>query len=216
MNELEAFGKRMREIRIRAGLSIRDVSLRAGVDKNTVMRLESGKPVRAESNDKICRTYGVLNIAPVHSETFREGGQGYGVFRKGQGNWYRMVVSDGEAPSVISTNEEMQTPTERIRQGRLGFANQFFKRISCDLPGGKLKAATFEVFGKSGFASQPSGEGFFMCLKGSIRVVVDEQEFILEEGDATIFDRRVKHMHEPAPSVQKQDLPCILLYLQID
>jgi hypothetical protein len=34
--------------------------------------------------------------------------------------------------------------------------------------------------------------------------------------DATIFDRSVKHIYEPAPSMQKQDLPCILLYLQID
>lgn len=214
--DLIAFGVRMKEIRKRANISIREAAARAGIDKNTVQRLEVGLPVRRLSRESICRVYGVLSFAPSLQSLASEGGEDYRVFRNDEGTWFRMKLHDEHEPSEISTNDEMQLAAERLRQGRLGFANQFFRRIACDLPGGKLKAAVLEVYGRSGYAAQTSGEAFVQCVKGSVFFEVGEERFILRQGDSACFDRTRLHMHAPTDEVAKADLPCLLLYVQVD
>ena len=46
-------GARIQRLRLRQGLSVRDVALKADVDKNTVLRLEKGLPTSARTRDRI-------------------------------------------------------------------------------------------------------------------------------------------------------------------
>ncbi|ARU40240.1 hypothetical protein CCB80_03425 [Armatimonadetes bacterium Uphvl-Ar1] len=209
-------GVRMREIRLRAGISIREASARSGVDKNTVMRLERGLPVREGSREKICAAYGVLSMRPAFEDVAVERGEGFALSRKGIGRWYRMDLVNDYEPSLVSTSEEVQEERERRRLGGLGFANQFFRRLGAELPGGAFRGGVVEVYGRSGYASQASGEAFVMCLRGRVVFRFPSGDVVLAEGDSVVFDRTLMRMHEPAEGMEKGDLPCVILYLQID
>jgi|GEM_PF-4063018 len=63
-SDLIAFGQRLKGIRRNAKLSIREVAARAKVDKNTVLALEQGRPVRERSRQRISTVYGVLPVLP--------------------------------------------------------------------------------------------------------------------------------------------------------
>lgn len=209
-------GARMREIRLRAGISIREASIRSGVDKNTVMRLERGLPVREGSREKICAAYGVLSMRPAFDDEAVERGEGFAVSRRGVGRWYRMDLVNDYEPSVVSTSDDVQDERERRRLGGLGFANQFFRRLGAELPGGAMRGGVVEVYGRSGYASQASGEAFVFCMKGRVVFRFPGEAVELGEGDSLVFDRTLLRMHEPADGMEKGDLPCVILYLQID
>lgn len=212
---LRPYGRRMRGVRERAGLSLREAAARAGVDKNTVVRLEAGLPVREASRQKICAAYGVFCRDPEDLDG-RVEGEGFAVLPADARRWHRARVPGPDGPSVVTTFEEFANPAERMRQGRLGLANQFFALLGCDLPAGRLRAAVFEVYAPSGYSRQTSGEAFVFAMRGRIRFVVGEGEFTLEEGSAAIFDRTLLHMHEPASTGSPEDLPVVLLYVQCD
>lgn len=214
-SDLLRYGAYMRELRKRSGLSLREVAEAAGVDKNTLLRLEAGLPVRKSSRSSICRVYGVLDLEPGHPPAKRVG-EVSGNSIPGGMVWYRSRLPDPDAPSIIDTTPAYADEAERRRQGTLGLANQFFARLECDFPGARMRAGIFEVYGPSGMSSQPSGEAVVYVLRGSIRFLVGEEDYIVNPGGATCFNRTVPHLHEPAPSMQKSDLPAVMLYVQND
>ena len=110
----------------------------------------------------------------------------------------------------------LQDPEERRRQGLYGFADHFLLRLNCDRSGSKLKAAILEVWGKSGLARQASGEALLFAIRGSLLVTVGQDTFTLKEGSAVNFDRTILHGHQPDPSIPKDQLPVIILYVQRD
>ncbi|MBC8102127.1 MAG: helix-turn-helix transcriptional regulator, partial [Cytophagales bacterium] len=52
-------GARIQRLRLRQGLSVRDVADKAEVDKNTILRLEKGLPTSARTRDRVCAALGV-------------------------------------------------------------------------------------------------------------------------------------------------------------
>lgn len=209
------YGRRMKAIRERADLTVREAARKAGVNKNTILRLEAGCPIRESTRARICAAYGVFNLNPEDLAD-REATAAFAVHRPERSRWHRARLKHPDAPSEVSSDAEMQQATERRRQGMLALANQFFTRLDCDRPEGKIKAALLEVYGPSGYSRQPSGEAFVFALKGSLRFTVAGETFVLDEGCAATFDRTLWHMHEPAPSMNRQDLPVLLLYAQVD
>lgn len=208
------FGSRLRQIRVRAGISIREAAVKANVDKNTILRLETGKPVRKKTMQRICDSYGVLSATDLHATTGAESGVGFASARAGSGTWFRMKLVADHEPSLVSTSGEIQQPEERHRLGALGFASQFLKKVPCQLADGQLKAAILEVYGKSGYAAQASGEAFVYCFQGTVRFIIGEEQCILEQGDFLVFDRTIRHMHEAIGNPKHG--PALLLYVQAD
>ncbi len=211
---LLAYGRYMCDLRKRLGLSLREVAVQAKVDKNTILRLEAGLPVRNGSRGRICQVYGVLNIPPEDLPK-RELGAHYAKNNRDGMKWHRAQVTDPASPSTISSSDEMQLPEERIRQGTLKLAQQFFARLDCDMPTGKLRAGVFEVFGTSGYSSQQSGEALVYVLRGQVRFEIGPEEFVLREGESATFDRTIRHLHEPY-QMELGDLPAIVLYVQVE
>jgi transcriptional regulator with XRE-family HTH domain len=209
-----AFGQRVRAVRKASRLSIRELSGRAGVDKNTLVRIEKGCPVRVSTLHRVCAALGV--IPPVGNETFHAPvGNGYSVSDAQLEQWIRLNVDDPNEPSLVASSTGIQSQEVRHRLGTSGLANQFMRRLLCQLPNGKLKAAIFEVYGDSGWASQPSGEAFVYGIKGRILFRVEEEEFVLEEGEAAIFDRTKRHMHKPVGPITEKLVPTFL-YIQTE
>lgn len=211
---LVAYGRHMADLRRRAGLSIRSVAKTAGVDKNTILRLEAGLPVRNASRERICQVYGILNILPTQLPD-NEIGQHYAKTRADGMTWHRAQVKSEDQPSAITSSPKFALPTERLRQGKLQLAQQFFSRLDCNLPQGKLRAGLFEVFGTSGRSAQPSGEALIYVLKGALRFEIGNEQFIIHAGEAATFDRTIPHLHEPH-EMAPADLPAIFLYVQIE
>ncbi len=207
-------GKRLKEVRIRAGLTIREVARNVGIDKNTLLALEAGKRVRESTLTRVFNFYGVLPVMePIVAESRSEGAH----FAKNEiqpEHWYRLFLDNVEEPSEVSTAEAIRDPAVRKRLGRQGLASQFFKRLPCNLTQGRLKAAIFEVYGPSGWSQQPSGEAFIYCLQGSLRFHIGEESFILTPGESATINRTVRHMHELNEA--HGDGPAIFLYVQCD
>lgn len=208
------YGKRLQAIRKAARRTVRDAASNAGVDKNTILRLEAGWPVRAATRKRICDAYGVLDLDPSE---YRPGPSNHvAVHTAGDERWVRTRLVDPHEPSVLAYHEEMQIPEERRRQGIYGLANQFFARLGCARPEGVLKSALLEVYQSSGYSRQPSGEGLIYVLSGSLRFWIGGEILDVQEGSALCFDRTVLHMHEPTPGTKPRDLPVRILYVQAD
>lgn len=196
-------------------MSLREAAARAGVSKNTILRLESGLPVRYESRRKLCAAYGIFCFDPDH-ESGRVGGEGYALHPRASLKWHRAKLPGPGSDSVVASADEYADPGERARQGRYGLANQFFAYFDCAFEHGHMRAGIFEVFGPSGTSSQNSGEAFVYAIRGSLLFTVGDESFLLAEGSAAIFDRTRPHHHEPAPDTRREDLPAVLLYVQAE
>lgn len=212
----EYFGRRLRTLRLKAGLSIRQISARAGIDKNTVLRIEAGEPVRQQSLLRLCNSFGILGL-PLSAHTQpRLEGEHFVVHQREKEAWFRLQLKEAQDPSKILESVDLMDPRERHRLGSLGFASQFVKRLGVDRPEGVLRAAIFEVYGSSGWSAQSSGEAFVYALRGDLRFTIEEEQFDLRESEGATFDRTRQHMHEPLNRVGPKDLPPLLLYVQSD
>lgn len=203
----------MRLLRQRAGLSLREAASRAKIDKNTLMKLERGDAVRATVRKKICKAYGVMELDPFGPEETLYGTH-FALHRTETEKWYRTRLKEVEEPSAISSSESIQDPFERKRQGSYGFANQFLKRLNCDRPSSKIRAAVLEVFDDSGWASQASGEGFIFVMRGRLLFEIADEQCEISEGAAITFDRTVRHRHRP--TADNNEFPVVILYVQTD
>lgn len=207
----EAFGARIREIRQRAGLTVRETAAKAGVNKNTILRIEAGKPLRFSTMEKVCEALGIVPGTPP-SEGLSVRGQHFAAHRSSKERWVCFALDDPLQPSRVYASKTLASPQARKTMGSQGAANMFMKRLGSHLPGGRLNAAIFEVFASSGWAKQMSGEAFVMVLQGALRFHVGEESFELSEGESAVFARDVLHMHEPVG----RTLPAVMLYVQAD
>lgn len=209
------YGRRMRRVRERAGLTLRQAALRVGVNKNTLLRLERGERLRKQTLVKICVGYGILYLDP-EATSKREEGAHYALHRPEGERWLRTRVTELDGPSRVTRPRGIDAADQRRAMGRYGFADQFLMIFGCDRTDGQLRAALFEVYGQSGRSRQASGEAFVYAFKGDIQFHIGAESFVLRQGLAATFDRTVEHWHHPAESMGPEDLPAIFLYVQLD
>jgi transcriptional regulator with XRE-family HTH domain len=212
---LEAYGRLMRDVRRRAGLSVRSAAVAAKVDKNTILRLEAGLPIREKSRLQICSAYGIFDLLPG-TEPRMVQGEHFAYTSTSLQQWYRAKLKGLHEPSQVTTDPAFSDQEERRRQGRLGFSNQFFSRLDCFRETSQMRSGVFEVFGPSGYSQQQSGEAFVYVISGAITFEVGEDSFTLGEGQACTFDRAILHLHKPASFVPNDQLPCVMLYVQCE
>lgn len=124
-------GARIQRVRQRLNLSVRDLAERAGVNKNTVLRLEKGLTPSYATLNRVCDALGV-HIAqltqpePAEDETIA----------------IHLRADEGRAPLAAD---------ERVLLSALG----------CRLPEGRLNSAIMELFGESEPVTHPGEEFVF-------------------------------------------------------
>jgi len=189
----ESVGLRLRDIRIARGSSIREVAKAAGIDKNTVVRIEKGVPASLKVLNRLCVALSTVLpqvTAPVHPHS------DVSVFRASTDEW-RIVVNTAASRSGLADYAQVSDPQERQRLGDLGFVTGFMQSHKCSITGGTLQAAVMEVHSPFRRPAKHPGEEFLICLVGQVRVRVGDEEHILREGDSVTFRSDLDHNFEP-------------------
>ncbi len=169
---IKNLGMKIRERRINKGLTQDVLSLRAGLTKSYVSLLEAGKKVPAIST--LARIATALGINLGNFFESSEDFSNVALVRKGE---RYPVVQRGtpfgyvyEALPIKKKNKIMEP---------------FIVKV---VPGKKHKKKKPEFV--------HSGEEFDYVLEGKMKYIVDNKEYILEEGDAIYFDSTLKHSIE--------------------
>jgi len=201
-------GRRLRERRLRLGLSAREVAEQAGVTRQTLVRLEAGHPCKMQT---LGRIRGVLRI--FFDDLVRDDPPlDYCVpHRPDLAHWnIARPKTTYQKHGVVQDVRHEDDPVERLRLGRLGFQPFFTYRFTSELPGGVMNQGLMEIYQDTWIDSHP-GEEFVYCLRGRARLLVRDHTYIIEEGSAITFDAREEHLYGPAEPLGPTDPPVLLL-----
>lgn len=187
-------GPRVRKLREARGLTLRELAIRIGMSKNTLLRLEQGLPIAEPLFLKLCDA--LQTVPPNLLATEEEWVLPYRVHRGGDAPW-RIAFRRAKAPARLQDFAVAGDEAERSRIGGLSFVTGFLQSLDCNIREGKLQAAVLELYGnqeKAGF--RHSGEEFVYCLHGRLKLSISTHTLILEEGDSVTFWSRYRHRYE--------------------
>jgi transcriptional regulator with XRE-family HTH domain len=205
------FGDRIRQLRKAKKLSIRDAAAQIGVDKSTLMRLEQGDTVSARVREKACLFFQIMAFDPLSRPLAAEFGSAFVNHLPESGQWQMVSKRGSQLGSV--TNEDIQDPAERQRLGRYGLATSFYKSFQIRMMGTGVSASINEVYAIN---QEPHPKGdycFIYCVKGSLKVVLKDEEFVVAEGSAAMFQSPGVKYFEPAKAVSDELLPVVCLFV---
>ncbi|HWD39444.1 MAG TPA: XRE family transcriptional regulator [Fimbriimonas sp.] len=195
------YGEGMRRNRLLLGLSIRDVAEKAGISKNTIARLESGKPIQKSSVRSICQVYNCAPTDPTSRRPAQHEGKNYRHFTNGEAVWYALRVDENGKVEQIP-GKDAREQEERQRLGRYQLAEFFSLPLRCRREGSRMIPFIVELYGKTDATEDISGERFVYGLRGKTRVCIGEECFELDEGEAAMIDATHLHWMEPAEPVE--------------
>ena len=211
-------GARIQRVRLRKEMSVRDLAEAAGVNKNTVLRLEKGLTPSYATLARVCHALGVHvaqltqpepdeeNTIALHDReqavrrVYLPGGAGKGSDPAG-GDGAVVLFQDAHGMPSFAADEKV-----------------LLSILACRLPGGRLNAAVLELFGESEPVTHP-GEELVFCLKGTARLTVAGRGYRLREGDAATFWCSERHSYGPMPEEDDEtedSLPVRILSVWID
>lgn len=211
--DFATLARRIRDRRLKFGLSIDKLAELAGIARYTLIRMEQGKPSTQASINKVRHA---LHMFP--SQLYRPYEDGpFVVHRAGDEQWgvsrpkatYEKHVEEGLGRSYV--NEE----AERYRLGQLGFQLFYTAVLDSELAGGVSSQAIME-FHHPSWVDRHFGEEFVYCLRGSMTITVDGSECVLGQGDAMTFDATLPHSYAPTSPLQPGELaPQILVVVSM-
>ena len=165
-------GKRIKEIRLRKGLTQEGLSARSGLTKSYISLLEAGKKIPAIST--------LSGIAVALGMTI--------------GDFFESK-DDSSDVAVVRKNERFQVAQKGTPFGYVYEALSLQKKdrimdpfVVKVLPGDKSKAKRVEF--------EHAGEEFDFVIEGRIKYIINNQEYVLDEGDSIYFDSTLKHRVE--------------------
>ncbi len=191
----EVLGNRLRRIRNRQGISIRDVAAQAGVSKNSIVRLEQGRGTQAMTVLRICTVLG------IHVEKLADGEEmTTGIAHREEDDaWYDMV-DFGAGP--------LQGDRRKAAEHGVVPLNILKSR----LPNGRVLPTIVEVYGPSPTRSH-AGEEFAYVLEGEAVITVGQDKFHLKQGESVTFWSAELHTYAPSPG---SPLPVRILSVRVD
>lgn len=127
----ETLGARIQRIRQRSNLSVRDLAEKAGVNKNTILRLEKGLTPSYVTLNRVCEALGVHIAQLTQPEPEEE-------------HTISLHARAGEGRAPLAADEKV-----------------LLAALKCRLPGGRLNAAIMELFGESEPVTHPGEELVF-------------------------------------------------------
>lgn len=185
----DALAARLRRARVRLGLSIRDLATAAGVNKNSIIRLEKGLPPQPATVRKICAAMG-LHVRALLAPLDTDAGE-IAIHRKSDNRWYDLTAF--EAGPIV---EAPLTLAERRKLARKGVVAPMLM-LTNRLKSGNLMPNLIELFGATETHSHP-GEEMVYVLEGRVVVWVGDRSFELEAGEAISFWSSEPHRYLPA------------------
>lgn len=207
---LQEFGASMRRNRLLLGYTVRDAAEKAGISKNTILRVEAGLPVQRSTREKLCHALGMVPTDPATRKPAAGAGRFYKIQTNAESVWYATIVNaQGEAEGY--TNERIADSAERSRLGWYGLANHFGRPLRCRREGSRHIPFLIELYRATDVTSDPMGERFVYGLRGSVRVIVGDESFDLHEGEAATYDATQPNGLEPLQPVKPgQPAPLVL------
>jgi transcriptional regulator with XRE-family HTH domain len=169
-------GRRLREIRMERGLSIRALAEKSSLNVNTLSMIENGKT--SPSVSTLQQVAAALD-APITAFFQTEAAPQRIVFQKGN-NRPAAAFSHGTLADL-----------------GIGFSRRGIEPFVVNLEPQTDSGETPIVH---------TGLEFVYCLEGRIIYEVDEQEFVLETGDSLLFEAHLPHRWRNADAVPSQSL----------
>lgn len=206
-------GRRIRDRRLKFGLSLDRLAELAGVARYTLIRVEQGKPSTRKTLNKIRHA---LHLFPSQLVRPYEDGP-YAVHRFEDSRWgvavpkstYEKQVEDGPNRSYVDDE------AERMRLGQLGFQPFYTAVLDSELSGGVSSQAIME-FHRPSWVDRHFGEEFVYCLRGSLTITVDGSACVLRQGDGMTFDATLPHSYAPThPLKPGESAPQILIVVSM-
>lgn len=193
----EVIGQRIRRIRTRANLTIRDLADKAQVSKNTLLSLEQGNPTHISTIKVICRA---LKMRPeeLAGKEFVQPSV-VAVHRKDDMEWYDMnSFRNGE------TNDPLDS-MDLTKEGVTPFC-----LLKSRFPGGKFNPNIIDL-GVATPSRSHRGEEFVYVIDGKVRINVGTQSYDLEAGESMCFWAAEVHNYEPLDEGNPARLLSIIL-----
>jgi len=173
---LKGIGERLREERVKAGISQRELARRLGVSPSLISQLESG-----QSNPSVGTLYAIVTELDVSLDRLIRGSDYVDNGKE------RAEQQDGSAPLVHPEQREVIELDSGVRWEQLVPGN------SDDVD---FLLAVYEVGGAStsdNSLMRHHGREYGYVLKGTLGVQVGFDEYELNPGDAIAFDSTVPH-----------------------
>ncbi|MBI1333229.1 MAG: cupin domain-containing protein [Armatimonadetes bacterium] len=211
--DFSMIGERIKDLRIARGLSVRDLAALAKVDKNTVLRVESGKPVTYKVLHRVCEC---LNTVPPNLTTGPKAGKEkpIRIHRHDDRKWiitFNMKGSKTGLPDFSLVPDQ----SDRTYFWEQQYVSGVLQSHDCALAGGRLQAAVLEVFMPMHKGASHAGEEYVYCLRGDVKVTIGTEATVLHTGDSVTFDSSLEHNFAPV-DVEDGVLPPQILMVWIE
>lgn len=202
----EIIGHRIRRLRDHQSISIRDLADQAGVNKNSIVRLEQGRGTQPMTILKVCSVLG------VHVERLAQPSENDMTMavshKKSDDRWFD-AADMGSQPLLDS--KRPLTPAHRKRAVSEG-AQVPVNLLKCRLPGGRVLPSVLEIWQKSPERSHV-GEEFAYVLSGVAIITIGGKRHRLKEGESVTFWSAEPHTYAPADA---KKVPVQILSIRID
>ncbi len=214
------FGKNVRLRRLEIGWTMKELAAHAGIGLNTLIRIQRGEPCSLRTRERLASAMGVMHktLWSPHFTSYRP----YSVFTNSNTRWFfaeredakHWALNEGEG---ITDPEAIQDPQERLRLGRNGLSCGFMGNRSGLMRNGFRRAGLMEIYGEGVLEkSWETFDVYLHCLKGTLEIDLEDEVMVLQEGDALLFDARMRYRHRPASNMDKHSLPALITWVIIE
>lgn len=185
-----------RERRKLFGWSLEEAARRAGVSRDTVIRVERGEKCRLKSLHALRSIYGLFSAQLTRHD---DSSELFSTCSESEIQWTAATNRDHKGrpiqdPKYVFVND----PVERRRRADLGYQQFFTGFIRCELESGTMNAALMEIY-KDSWVDQHFGEEFVYCLSGIVILKIEGVETTLHPGDSIVFDAWRPHQYKIDP-----------------
>ena len=156
-------GKRLKDLRTRRGFSLRELADRSGLSINTLSLIENGK-----SSPSVSTLQQLARALDVPIAVFFE--------------------SEPVEKQIVFTPAD-QRPTSALGKTEM-------ENLGKDLAGSHVQPFVITLKPGAGSGERAivhTGHEFVFCLAGSIHYKIEENEFVLKQGDSLVFEAHLPH-----------------------
>jgi transcriptional regulator with XRE-family HTH domain len=179
MDELSSLGTKLRSLRKEQGLSQRDLATQSEVSANAISLIE-----RNEISPSVATLQRLATALNVRMGYF---------FESDSVRVNRIHIKASDRPSLNSKGLIIAGIGQRLHEQEI---EPFFVIMSPGAESGRQPVIH-------------SGHEFVCCLQGSVEYEVDEQVYLLEEGDCLLFEAELPH-HWRNPAEEEAEMLLIL------
>lgn len=206
-------GRRIRERRLRLDLSVSQLADRCRLTRQTISKIESGAPFKYPTLRRLQFVLGLYWEDLVRPEPDCD----FANFYDPESERWRPAYSKSRYTNFKASEEPIDgdNAEERNRLGTTGLQPFFSNVFGNHLPGGTIRSpGMMELYQPSWFDQHP-GEECIYCLRGKVKMIVRDREFILTEGACLVFNAFEPHKYVPLEPSADGRPPLIFIVLAV-